>query len=303
MKHRALLARGSMNTYKLSGRLTVIGVVASIVAGLAAGLPLAFIYAWGIIRIPEVKLASITTLAYGAALGGAMAFGARWGKVRNAKVGAALAIACAAASLYCSWAFWVKDVFHTFAHQELSASGLMQNPHALWKLIKYVNQYGTWGMSSGSATKGTELWVIWGLEAAVVLGTSALAAVTVLRLQPFCENCQLWCTATEKLCLLPVSDVAQTKLLLQQHDLSFLQKLGGGDKKTTNLSAELHSCPNCHELNTLTLRQTFIQPRKFGSPAVKVVTLATQLLVSRLEADTFRQTAQGMKQLSKAAHV
>jgi hypothetical protein len=101
---------------------------------------------------------------------------------------------------------------------------------------------------------------------------------------------------------LPVGDVAQTKLLLQQHDLSFLQKLGAGDKKTTNLGAELHSCPNCRELNTLTLRQTFIQQRKFGSPGVKVVTLANKLLVSRLEADTFRQTAQGIKQLSKAAH-
>jgi hypothetical protein len=291
-----------MNTYRLSGRFTPIGIIAGIACGLAAGLPLAFIYAWGIIRIPEAKLASITTLAYGAALGAAVAFGARWGKVRNAQVGGFIAFWVAAASLYVSWAFWIKDVFHTFANQELRAVGLMQHPNALWRIIRFVNQYGTWGLSSGSATKGTELWVIWALEATAVLVIAMLAAVSVLKLQPFCETCQIWCTSTEKLCLLPVSDVAQTKLLLQQHDLSFLQKLGAGDKKTTNLGAELHSCPNCRELNTLTLRQTFIQQRKFGSPGVKVVTLANKLLVSRLEADTFRQTAQGIKQLSKAAH-
>lgn len=287
--------------YKHSGRLTVTGVVASIVAGLAAGFPLAFIYAWGVIRIPEAKLSCIATMVYGGLLGAAVGLAAKWGRVRNAQVGALVAVCTAAGSLYWSWAFWVQNVFLTFAHKELSALALMQRPQVLWGLIKFINRIGTWGMSAGSPTKGTELWVIWALEAATVLAIAALAAAALVQVQPFCEACQLWCSASEKLCLLPVVDLAQTRLLLDQHDLSFLQKLGPGNVKTTHLSAELHSCPNCRELNTLTLRQTFVQPRKFGSPAVKVADLTTKLMVSRQEADAFRHTAENLKQLSKAA--
>jgi len=33
--------------------------------GLAAGFPLAFVYAWGIIQIDEQKMAAIATLVYG----------------------------------------------------------------------------------------------------------------------------------------------------------------------------------------------------------------------------------------------
>ena len=290
------------NVYKHSGRFTLIGIIASVIAGLAAAVPLAFVYAWGIIQIPEVKLACIATIFYGGLLGAATGFGAKLGKVRNVKIAALEAICTAAVSLYCSWAFWVRNIFHTLAHTEFSAVAIMQSPHKLWDLMKLINDVGTWGMSAGSPTKGTELWVIWGLEGATVLISAALAAVAVINMQPFCEACQLWCSATEKLCLLPISDIGQIKLLLEQYDLSFLQKLGPGNAKTNHLIAELHSCPNCGELSTLTLRQTFMQPRKFGAPSVKVVNLASKLVISRQEADAFRHTAENIKQLSKAAH-
>ncbi len=288
--------------YKHSGRFTLIGVVAGLAAGLAAGLPLAFIYAWGIIRIPEEKLCCFATLTYGALIGAAVAVAGKWGKVRNVQIAALVAICATAASYYFSWAFWVKDIFHRFGQDELNAIALMLRPHALWKLVKLINEYGTWGTTAGNATKGTELWVIWAAEAVAVLGAAALTAVAVLRSQPFCEKCDLWCSDSEKLCLLPVNDVNQTKLLLAQHDLSFLQKLGPGDKKTSHLIAELHSCPSCRELNTLTLRQTLMQPRKFGSPQIKHVSLVDKLVVSRQEADAFRLTAHNVTQLSKAAH-
>jgi len=105
------------------------------------------------------------------------------------------------------------------------------------------------------------------------------------------DPCQLWCSESEKLCLSPASNLAQTRLQLAQHDPSFLQKLGAGNKNGIHLSAELHSCPKCRELNTLTLRQTSVPQ-----------SIADKLLVSRAEAELFRRTAAGLKQLSKATH-
>ncbi len=62
------------------------------------------------------------------------------------------------------------------------------------------------------------------LEAVAVVGTAALTAVTGMQWQPFCERCQVWCSATEKLLLTPVSNLPQTKLQIAQRDFSFLQK-------------------------------------------------------------------------------
>ena len=291
-----------MNKYRLSGRFTPFGIVFALLLGLVIGLPLAFLYGWGIIRIPEVRLACLATLAFGVLLGGATGLGAKWGKVRNLPVAASVAGVSAGVSLYCSWAFWVANVFQTYAHKHLDSLFLIRNPQSLWELIKFINRIGTWGMSQGSATKGTALWVIWSAEAATVLGAAALASIGILQMRAFCESCGVWCSVEEKMCLSPVSDIAQTQLLLKQQNFSFLQTLAPGNKKGTHLEAQLQSCPRCRDLNTLTLRQTFVQPRRFGSPAIKAVNLATKLLLTRPDAEKLRETAQGLKHLSKAAH-
>jgi hypothetical protein len=288
-----------MNTYKYSGRITPLGVLAGALAGFGAGFPLAFVYAWGMIRIPEQHLAGIATLAYGAAIGAIVLLVTRAGKVRNVQILGALTLCAAAASFYCSWAFWVKDVFDTFGQEQLDSFTLMQQPQVLWNLMKLINQNGTWGTIADHPTKGVELWILWMFEAVAVLGAAAVTAVAWFQAQPFCETCQRWCSTSEKLFLSPVSNLAQTKLQLAQRDLTFLQKLGAGSKGRVHLSAELHACPKCRELNTLTLRQTRVPQSRFRSPHV---TLVDKLLVSRAEADRFRQNAAGLKQQSKATH-
>jgi hypothetical protein len=288
-----------MNSYKHSGRMTFFGVIATAVAGLAAGFPLAFIYAWGIIRISEEHLSGMATLAYGALIGATVWLVARSGKVRNVQIVGFLAVCAAAASFYWSWAFWVRDILDPIGQEEVSAFALMQQPHALWEQIKLINQEGTWGTTPGNATKGAELWILWACEAVAVVGTAALTAVTGLQSQPFCEACKVWCSASEKLCLSPAGDLAQTKLQLAQRDFGFLQRLGAGNRNGVHLSAILHSCPNCRKLNTLTLRQTLVPQRRFRAPHV---TLADKLLISSSEADWLRRTAAGLKQLAKATH-
>ena len=90
-------------TYKHSGKFGPVGIIAGLVTGLVAGFPLAYIYAWGIIKIDEQKLACIATLAYGALVGASAGIGLKLGKTRNSIVGGLLAIIPAAVSLYCSW--------------------------------------------------------------------------------------------------------------------------------------------------------------------------------------------------------
>lgn len=291
-------------TYRHSGRFTLLGVIVALLAGCIVGILVGYLYAWGIPRIPEAKLACIATMAFGAGVGAATAMVMIGLKVRNTKVAALTGLGSATVAWYCSWAFWVANVLHQFVHKEVSSFLLMQRPGVLWILAKMINQNGTWGMSENSPTNGTELWIIWFLEAVVVLGLAAVTSAGLVNRKPFCESCNRWCSAAEKLCLSPVEDVRQFKQQLEVHDLSFLAKLAAGSVKATHLQAQLYSCPGCGELNTLTVKQIFIQPRKFGSPAVKEVMLADKLLVSRQEADGFREAARRLNQApkAKAAH-
>ena len=288
-------------TYRHSGKFAPIGLVIGILAGLAAALPLAWIYAWGIIEIDEQRMAVIATLCYGAAVGAAAGYGLKLGKVRNAKVASVLAALVAAVSLYCSWAFWVENILARFQQEDVDAFALMMHPQALWNLVKAINQYGTWGTTKDNLTKGVELWGIWGLEALAVLAFAAGTAYLVLEMQPFCEKCQRWCGSSEKLC---ISDGNPTfiRQSLFKRDMTFLEKLGPGNKKASHITAQLHSCSSCGDLNTLTLTQTSMtQTSKWQKPKVKNTELVKKFLLSRLEADAFRNTAHNVKQLAKAA--
>jgi hypothetical protein len=288
-------------TYQLSGNFEPMGVILGCLAGLAAGLPLAFVYAWGIIQIDEQRLAVIATITYGAALGLAPAFAMKWGKVRNVKIAGGIALGTAVVSYYCSWAFWVSNVFKTFKQEDIDSFRLMQKSQAMWDIIKMINQYGTWGSSKDSPTTGTELWLIWLGEAVVVLLIATVIAREIIKSHPFCEACKLWCSASEKLVLSAGDDPTPLRRAVDMGDFSFLQKLGPGNAKGTHLHAHLHSCPSCGALNTLTLRHTYIKPAKFGKPKVSHTTLGTKLVITRQEADLVRSTAQSHKQMAMAA--
>ena len=289
-------------TYKHSGKFSPIGIVAGIVAGVVVALPLAYLYAWGIIKIDEQHLAFLATTVYGVAVGAAVAMGLKWGKVRNSMLGGAVAILPAAVSYYCSWAFWVKNIVFIFEKEELDAFSLMSHPHALWSVIKLINQDGTWGSTSTDMTKGAELWLIWAGEALLVLGVAASIAYVILEAQPFCERCQLWCSSSEKLHLSP-GNASLIRRSLFKRDFTFLEKLGPGSKMSSHLMAQLHSCPNCGDLNTLTLTQTeFVRPTKwYQRQGTRHTDLIKKFLLARAEADAFRNTAHNVKQLAKAA--
>lgn len=276
--------------YRHSGRFTIGGVVLGLLLGTATGIPLAFVYAWGLPLIPEAKLSCIATVIFGGSVGALTALGLKWGKTRNSVVAGIAAFSVATLALYCSWAFWVKNTLHTFAHREADASFLMFHPDRLWYVVKLINRYGTWGLSGGSPEKGTMLWIVWAVEALAVLGLAALAAVAIIRHIPFCETCDRWCKA-HSLFLTAADDLAQLKTQIQNRDFSFLSKFAAGSKRGSHLAASLYTCPSCNQLNTLTLRQTEIAKRKFGSPRMKSVSLANNLIVNQQEADAFRHAS------------
>ena len=285
--------------YKHSGRFTLGGLLVGTITAGAGSLILAYIYARGIILIPDAKLAALATLAFGALIGVTAGYGLMFGKVRNEQVGLAVTGGISALALYASWAMWVTFVLKNQQVEDVRWTKLVQHPGALWDLICLINRYGTWGLSSGSATNGWALWVIWILEAVFVIGAALFCGIGILNHRPFCEACGRWCSRGAKLLLAPPSDVAQLKLQLEANDMRSLENLGPGNKAVDHLVVVLDSCEQCRQFHTMSLTHVTIRRTKTGKPNINNLIIVQHMLVGTGQAEALRQLSEKVAQTAK----
>ena len=290
--------------YKHSGRFSLGGLIVSLLVGSAGALVLAAIYSAGIILIPEVHLAAFATIAFGGLIGVAVGYGLVWGKVRNERVALAAAATGSCLALYGSWAMWVHNILKIEHVRTANWLKIASHPGILWKLIRFINHYGTWGFDKGSPTTGWMLWLIWTSEAATVIGLGMLAAWGILHLHPFCETCGGWCQRATKILLSPPANVAQLKAQLEVNDLRALENLGPGSKNADHLTVALHSCESCRQFHTMSLTHFTIQRNKYGKQTIQNKTIMKHFLIDQGRADAMRlfseRTAQAANLAPKA---
>lgn len=261
--------------YTHSGRVPPLGMVLGLGFGLVAALPISYLYDYGIIHVPSLKLRACFTVFFGILIGVAAGWGMVLGKVRNTRVAAATGTIASVVALYVSWAAWLILVFE---EPYSWIPRLLPRPVAVWRLVRLVNVDGTWG-TSGSATKGIELWIIWGLEAVTVVGFGWLAAAQVMKNRPYCENCDHWCKKAGQLLIKPTMQPADLMTSLNEGGLGFLAKATPATSKEPRYSLTWHSCTSCGALNTLSVR--LVQPKNSKE-------VASHLVLSAAEVDLLR---------------
>jgi hypothetical protein len=281
--------------YKHSGRFTPFGALAGLIGGAAASVPLAWLYSYGIIEIPYIKLRAFSTIFFGLAAGVCAGFAMVWGKLRSRPMAALIGLATSCFALYVSWGFWLHQVF-ALGHYNLDTFAVLRNPVGMWNIIERVGEVGTWGSTADSMTKGTELTVIWSAEALAIMVVGTFGAVAVVTRKPFCENCDAWCKRSEKLVFFPSIFGADLKQRLEAKDFSFIDKLVPTSEKFAHLTFELHSCATCNMLNTLSVTQVLVQPAKSRWSQAKVdrKQLLNMLLISPEESALLRRVAMGI---------
>lgn len=160
-----------------SGPSGLLGLVLGTVFGLAAGIALAFAYSYATALVPIVGYITFAlSVAFGLGIASAVAYGFRLGNARSATLSATVGLVVGTIAFYVSWAVWVYAMIRRGDLVDISLTSLVTNPAGLFDIIQGINQGGRWTMGSFTP-RGVLLWIMWAIEALLIIGPACLAGV------------------------------------------------------------------------------------------------------------------------------
>lgn len=232
--------------YEESGKTPPVGLGLVLLFGSLSAVALSFAYAFAINYIPFIYLNFLLTIGLSAVIGISVGKGARIGKIRNKKSVIGLAVFASVLACYFSWVFTV----YVWSSMEM----LVFNPFYLWEIIQLAAEQGVWTLK-GSTPTGAALYAVWGIETAVIIGTTTISGLGAYPSEPFCENCDTWTKEAELTNRLehPEDFVVFVKNL-QAKNFDALTKLRNVDAgNPVRLKVDLLNCSSCSRVHYLTI--------------------------------------------------
>ncbi len=172
--------------YQHSGKAPAAGILITLTGGLIAGVVLGLIYGFLIYWSPFVYINAFVTFGFGVAIAGVVGALGVAGKIRNVAILSAIALVVSLVGYYVHWAVWVARFTAT------DIVSVATSPGPLWEVVVSVNALGPWSIF-GWTPAGVALWIIWGIEAFVIVGFGTMSARGWIDL-PFCERTGQWTT-------------------------------------------------------------------------------------------------------------
>lgn len=208
--------------YKPSGKLGTALVLVPI-AGLVSALVLGVVYGFINVYNPLIYIEVLATFFFGLILGMAVAHTAVFAKCRNPGVAGLLGVVLGSAGFYFGWAaFTYALIQRSTSAPGLTLTGCLANPSLIWNFASVLAPTG-WYTIFGATPSGALLWVIWFVEAVIIIGASGFYAYTTIEEKVFCEACGGWCALKK--------DVARAD---GKKDLTLLPRLQSGDLAAMN---------------------------------------------------------------------
>jgi len=204
--------------YQPSGRLSLKALLLAPLALPVVALA-ATVYSYVTLYLPIIGYVTVLlTVGLGFAVAAVATMVLKRGRVRS--VPFALLIT-AGLGLFTTWFMWMTWGY-ALVHQndgELPFVALLWPPN-LWELISIVNDKGAWNIHGATPT-GFVLWVLWAVEAAIIIGLPVVTGLAVAR-EPFCEHCDAWCTHTKGAFVTSTVVKEEAAEHLERHDFAWL---------------------------------------------------------------------------------
>lgn len=246
------------------------GSVLLLLGGAVAAAVLAAVYVYAEWYIPFVYLNFVLCIGFGVLLGFGLARLVRAGKLRSPGAVSGLALLVGLLAVYLQWCLYLTLLFNsettgtgrdadtTTSFSGEVFAGLLASPGTVLEALRKVNENGVWELK-GLQPSGVLLWLIWALEAAIIVGGAVLLARHQAA-EPFSEVSQEW--ADEE--TLPHSaayahDAAGLRTALETGRFEHLTPYAGQPGEDQFARVQLHCAPNdpnCHYLTLQNVRRT-----------------------------------------------
>ena len=275
--------------YRNSGKTPVVRLLMALVTIIPAVALGGAVYALIASYLPMLRFAKLILLleaglmaGFAFAVGGLTGKMLMWARVRNLAMVWVVALLAAAAAWYASWVVWEWHVVtqnNSDAPRATVLFVLLTKPNVVWELATEINQYGTFGMAKGDPIRGAFLWVLWMIEAGVVLGVASVVPYRMVRRLAFCESCQKWGRNREGiLSVAPAPDEDRLRARLALKDLSALEELGPADMNAPRrLRVDLQNCESCNQMHLLSVYRVDVSYDKNGHRTDKARPLVDRL--------------------------
>ena len=257
--------------YKESGQLGTMGPTLMGIGGLIASLVLGAIYAYATFYIPFIYINFLITLGLGIGLGFVVGKAALIGKVRNQRAVVVFALVAGVLAEFFNWVFWIHAAFE----QEM----LTFSFSAILDVMQVLAEEGAWSVF-GITPSGIMLYLVWLIEAGIIIGTTTLIAMGHAIGKPFCENCDRW-VDTEVVSSRLARIIHPAKLVedLENQDFTTITALEQVEHNATRRTKlELSTCKNCEQDHYLSVTMIDVEIDNEGKAEEK-----EDILVENLE--------------------
>lgn len=277
------------NYYRESGKMGIASILGLAIAGTAVAGLLGTIYAYATFYIPFIYLNFIMTAIVGAGVGIVIGKVAYYTKARNRKMIVLIGGVFGLIAIYFAWVAW----FYVATDSII----LSFNVGELIDTIKVAAEVGVWEIF-GSTPTGTILYLIWALEAFIIIGASVLVTLATVETKPYCEACDKWSEANIHIeSLSAVTHPAELIDALERNNQTELFKLVKVDPMAMETTrVRIFSCSNCGNTYYLTVEMILTTLDEDGKREDEETTLVGNLIITH---SAYLEISKWKEQLSK----
>lgn len=268
--------------YKESGALGSMGPIYMGGLGLVSCLALGALYGYISFYNPLIYIGILITIGFGVAMGFVVGKAALWGKVRNQKAVMAFAALIGFLGVFFSWTAWI----HAGSEQMVLTFSFFE----ILDVMANVAEEGAWSIFGFSPT-GAMLYIIWIIEAGIIIGGTFLVALGQAVGKPYCENCDKWVESEVLTSRLDrIRKPSELVNALENKDFDALTSLVKVEHNATRRSkVELLACTGCDQEHYLTVTQIDVDYDEEGKPEEKEDELIGNLIITQDEYNALKE--------------
>jgi len=279
------LASTNVRFYRHSGKAPIMGLALIGIAGFVAVPILGIVYALLIRFIPFIYLNALIVLGYAFAISFVLTKVAKFGKVRNMFLLGLAGFFFGLLADYIGWVGWL-----TLIAGDPRFLVEFFFPVDIFYYITVVASKGAWTLS-GSTPTGALLYVVWLIEACIVIGGTTYLTATSLSKTPFCEDSDTWADKRSVLGIFnPLTNIPQFKSAVLQGSFKPFNELKPSNPTNNHYTLlEVYECMDCKNFFVLNVDDVTIKINNKGKAEAKTKSIVSNLIVTSMTLSSLRK--------------